>query len=68
MVTFGACLCAAEFLLSKSYGQRSRTFLQEVVGCMRGGKHVPVMFKRLYELVIITDFVSFDKVYGKKCC
>lgn len=37
---------------------------------MREEKQVPVMFERLYELVIITDFVSFDKAYEKivYCC
>ena len=68
MVTSGACLCAAKFLLSKFIRQRFRTFLQEVVGCMRVGRHVPVMFKRLYKTVIITDFVGLDKLYGKSYC
>ena len=47
-------------------------FLQEVVGYMREGKQAPLMFKRLYETlyetVIITDSVRFDKAYEKIVC
>ncbi|MCI5125609.1 MAG: hypothetical protein D3925_14330 [Candidatus Electrothrix sp. AR5] len=51
-------------------------FLQEVIVSVRGEKQAPVIFKRmfkrpyenLYETVIITDYVRFDKVYEKIVC